>query len=218
VTCQALRTDSNKLYTLTGDLHGFAVGDIVYVIGTTVDSSVCKQGVTIAVEWISKAPPIRTESGDTEHIPDLLWNAKSEERLAEAQEIAAQALKEVGEEFPHNGCAATLSALLQLARINVLMTLGAGDLAELLEEGRHWDRIGVGEQQTGDVGVTDDTGGNPGPDHIYLVVTPIRKLVVPIKKNEMVIVDNQASTMHCRSALGNPEEDHVKTDYFLRAS
>jgi hypothetical protein len=57
VECQALRTEDKKLYTLIGDLHGFKVGDTVYVLGTTVDISVCMQGITIAVEWISKDPP-----------------------------------------------------------------------------------------------------------------------------------------------------------------
>jgi hypothetical protein len=44
--------------------------------------------------------------------------------LREAQAIA----KSAWPPFPHNGCAANLSALLQLAGIDVPMTLGAGNL------------------------------------------------------------------------------------------
>jgi hypothetical protein len=57
VECQALRSDDNQLYTLVGDLNGFTVGDTVYVLGTTVDISICMQGVTIKIESITSTPP-----------------------------------------------------------------------------------------------------------------------------------------------------------------
>lgn len=57
VECQALRTRNDELYTLVGDLSGFQVGDEVFVAGITAEISFCQQGITIAVQWISKVPP-----------------------------------------------------------------------------------------------------------------------------------------------------------------
>ncbi len=57
VECQALRTEAGELYTLVGDLHGFKDGDKVYLLGTIVPISFCMQGITIAIEWISKDAP-----------------------------------------------------------------------------------------------------------------------------------------------------------------
>lgn len=54
IECQALRTESGELYTLVGDLKDFKVGDTVYVLGTIVPISYCMQGITIAVDQISK--------------------------------------------------------------------------------------------------------------------------------------------------------------------
>lgn len=54
IECQTLRTESGELYTLAGDLKGFKVGDTVYVLGTIVPISFCMQGITIAVDQISK--------------------------------------------------------------------------------------------------------------------------------------------------------------------
>ena len=56
IECQALRTDTDELYTLVGDLKGFQVGDRVYVAGTIAEVSFCQQGVTIVVSWIGKYP------------------------------------------------------------------------------------------------------------------------------------------------------------------
>jgi hypothetical protein len=150
---------------------------------------------------------------DKDQIPKLLEIAKSREGLAEAQRIAAKALADAHEPpFPKNGCAATLSALLELSGINVKMTLGAGRLAHMLggqinSTGRRWDHIAVGDQQAGDVGVTFDEGGTPGADHIYLVVQRING-------DEMLIADNQAKTTHRRFASGRGK---TPTEYFLRA-
>lgn len=143
------------------------------------------------------------KGGDSEHIPDLLKAATT--RLADAQKEAAQALKNAGEPpFPKNGCAATLSALLRMAGIQVPMTLGAGVLAHILGgkpgmggaiKCRGWEHIPVGQQNAGDVGVTYDLGGNAGADHIYLVVEPLGQ-------DEMVIADNQDTKLHHRFASG----------------
>ena len=65
---------------------------------------------------------------------------------------------------------ATLSAFLNEAGIDVPMTLGAGNLAARLRNNRHWNRIDVGKQQRGDVGVCYDKTSPAGADHVYLVV------------------------------------------------
>lgn len=57
VECQAMRAESGELYTLVGDLTGVKNGDHVYVSGAIAEISFCMQGVTIAVDWISKDKP-----------------------------------------------------------------------------------------------------------------------------------------------------------------
>ena len=57
IECQVLRGQNDELYTLVGDLKGFKVGDTVYVLGAVVPISFCTQGITIAVDWISKDAP-----------------------------------------------------------------------------------------------------------------------------------------------------------------
>lgn len=159
---------------------------------------------------INQAPP-PLNSGDHGCIPELIKIASSNSSLAQAQQIAAKALSDAGEPpFPHNACAATLSALLEMSGIDVPMTLGAGRLAYRLGgqiNSRGWQHIPVGGQTPGDIGVTFDLGGNPGADHIYLVVKRIND-------DEMMIADNQAKTIHQRFALGHGK---TPTDYFLRA-
>jgi hypothetical protein len=66
----------------------------------------------------------------------------------------------------------------------------------------------VGFQQAGDIGVTFDEGGNPGADHIYLVIAVINS-------DEMTIADNQDNVPHHRFASG---KGRTPTDYFLRAA
>ena len=57
VECQAFRTESDKLFTLVGDLKEFKTGDKVVVCGVSADRSFCMQGTTMIVSWIDKAPP-----------------------------------------------------------------------------------------------------------------------------------------------------------------
>lgn len=140
---------------------------------------------------------------DKDRIAKLVEIAGSAKGIAQAQARA----KKAWPPFPHNGCAANLSALMQLAGIDVKMTLGAGKLAHIIRE-RGWTQIPVGKQNAGDVGVTYDEGGNPGADHIYLVVTPI-------DEDEMIISDNQAAIPHHRFASGH---GRTPTEYFLRAT
>jgi len=52
VECQALRGSDGKLYTLTGNLKGYNVGDKVHVVGSLAEVSTCQQGRTISVEQI----------------------------------------------------------------------------------------------------------------------------------------------------------------------
>jgi len=150
-------------------------------------------------------------STDRDCIPELIRIASSNNELAEAQKIAAKALSDAGEPpFPHNACAATLSALLEMSGIDIPMTLGAGRFAYRLGgqiDSRGWVHIPVSEQIAGDIGVTFDLGGNPGADHVYLVV-------IRMNDDEMMVADNQAKTIHQRFARGDGK---TPTDYFLRA-
>ena len=141
---------------------------------------------------------------DLDQITQLITLASSDEDLAVAQHNAKKAWKK----FPHNGCAANLSALLQMAGIDVPMILGAGHLAEGLKD-RGWKEVSVGDQEPGDVGVTfDNEPSIPGADHIYLVVRVI-------DDDEMLIADNRESTIHTRFASGR---GRTPTEYFLRAT
>lgn len=141
---------------------------------------------------------------DADKVSKLINIASSAQGIAQAEGIA----KSAWPPFPHNGCAANLSALLDLAGINVPMTLGAGRLAYRLRDDRGWAKVAVGSQASGDVGVTYDEGGNPGADHIYLVVHVI-------SKDEMLISDNQDQVTHHRFASG---KGRTPTEYFLRAT
>ena len=53
--CQALRADDGTLYTLTGKLKKFRVGDRVEVVGEIAEFSYCQQGITINVRRIKRA-------------------------------------------------------------------------------------------------------------------------------------------------------------------
>jgi len=166
-------------------------------------------GLFTLVATMDVGPAVSDTGKDGDHIQQLIANGSSASSLAQAQETAAAALPS----FPHNGCAANLSALLIQSDIPVPMTLGAQALANVLK-GRGWDRIDIGNQAPGDVGVTLDETPPPGADHIYLVIKPI-------DNDEMVIADNQETTPHNRCASGKRAtgEDHgtTATEYFLRA-
>lgn len=142
-------------------------------------------------------------NADKAFIPELVRLGSDVNEIAKAQEIA----KKAWSHFPHNGCAANLSALLQLAGINVPMILGAGKLAHTIEA-RGWKKISVGKQQAGDIGVTFDQCTPPGADHIYLVLS------VDADNDKMRISDNQDNEPHSRYASGHGK---TPTKYFLRA-
>jgi hypothetical protein len=144
-------------------------------------------------------------TGDALHVPELVRQASSAAGLKAARVVAARALPG----YPHNGCAAHLSALLRQSGIDVAMTLGAGRMAHDLAK-RGWGEVRVGAQQPGDVGVTFDNDPKiPGADHIYLVVATRGP-------DEMLIADNQRQqdAPHTRFASGKGK---TPTDFFLRA-
>jgi hypothetical protein len=142
-------------------------------------------------------------STDKSFIPELIRLGSDVNEIAKARKIA----KTAWYKFPYKGCAANLSALLQLAGINVPMILGAGKLAHTIEA-RGWEKISVGKQQAGDIGVTFDQGAPPGADHIYLVLS------VGAGNDKMRISDNKDDEPHSRYASGH---DETPTKYFLRA-
>lgn len=150
--------------------------------------------------------PILHSVGNTDrtHIAELIRLGSDVTEIAKAQKIAKRAWSY----FPHNGCAANLCALLQLAGINVPMILGAGKLAHTIED-RGWTRISIGNQQAGDVGVTFDQGAPAGADHIYLVLS-----VDADNRDKMLISDNQDNEPHSRYASGYGK---TPTKYFLRS-
>jgi hypothetical protein len=151
-------------------------------------------------------PILQSVVGNTDStcIAKLIQLGSTVADIANAQRIA----KEAWAHFPHNGCAANLSALLQLAGIDVPMILGAGKLARTIET-RGWTRISVGSQQAGDVGVTLDQGAPAGADHIYLVLS-----VDAGNSDKMRVSDNQDNEPHSRYASGHGK---TPTKYFLRA-
>lgn len=146
---------------------------------------------------------------DAQFIPGLVTFASDAHQLQAAQHVAAQRLLAFdGEVFPSDGCAITLSVLLQDAGIAVKDTFKAIDLGNVLKK-RGWQVIPVGSQQSGDVGSTCGPEAHHGFDHIYLVLKVLNT-------DEMVIADNQQPKPHFRFASGNGGK--TPTKFFLRAS
>ena|SRR5271165_714556 len=145
---------------------------------------------------------------DGERIPDLIKLASDVSLLDDAQRTAAKKLLDFdGEVFPSDGCAITLSILLQGAGISVPDTYKAFDLGNLLK-GKNWKTIPVGTQRDGDIGSTCGSQPHHGQDHIYLVLRAVNS-------DEMVVADNQKSEPHFRYASG--KGGVIATRFFLRA-
>jgi hypothetical protein len=143
---------------------------------------------------------------DAARIPKLIERGGTAEGLKAAREEAEDAWQF----YPTNGCAAHLSALLRQSGIDVRMILGAGALARTIEQ-RGWERIRVGDQQPGDVGVTFDNDPTPpGADHIYLVVKRLGD-------DEMMIADNQRRRDETHSRFASGRGGKTPTEFFLRA-
>src|SRR5258708_36017544 len=121
---------------------------------------------------------------DADFIPKLIQIASDAAQLVAAQHDAAQRLLDFdGEVFPHDGCAITLSVLLQNAGIDIDDTFQALALGNLLKSDREWQVIANGSQQAGDFGSTCGPVANHGFDHIYLVLKILNQ-------DEMGISDN----------------------------
>lgn len=130
------------------------------------------------------------------------------DKLQNVQHAAAKKLlKYDGEIYPHDGCAITLSVLLQEAGLDVPDTYQAIALGALLKT-KGWQVIAVGKQQAGDVGSTCGPVAHHGTDHIYLVLRAVNA-------DEMLIADNQATQPHARWASGQGGKS--PTTFFLRA-
>jgi hypothetical protein len=147
---------------------------------------------------------------DKEHIPQLIEEASTDATLHDVQRRAARKLLEFDREvYPADGCAITLSLLLQGSGIDVPDTFLAMKLGHILHQDRHWSVIPVGEQQAGDVGSTCGEHSQHGVDHIYLVLRRVNA-------DEMIIADNQHQHPHFRWASGQGGKS--PTRFFLRAT
>jgi hypothetical protein len=146
-------------------------------------------------------------ANDGGKIPNLLRFASDPAELQAAQAEAAKRLLEYdGEIYPSDGCAITLSVLLQEAGITVPDTFEAIVLGQLLRK-RGWTLVDLGNQAAGDVGSTCFQNPHHGTDHIYLVLRSVNA-------DEMVIADNQETEPHFRFVSGHGKSP---TQFFLRA-
>jgi kumamolisin len=153
------------------------------------------------------APADAGVTNDGSKIANLLRVASDPTQLQAAQATAAKRLLTYdGEQYPSDGCAITLSVLLQESGINVPDTFQAIVLGRLLAK-RGWKQIPLGSQAAGDIGSTCFQTPHHGTDHIYLVLRPVNA-------DEMVIADNQATEPHFRFASGKGKSP---TQFFLRA-
>ena len=146
--------------------------------------------------------------GDKANIASLVTIASDAGQLQAAQAVAAKRLLDFdGEIYPTDGCAITLSVLLQGAGIDVPDTYQALAIGNVLKA-RGWTLVPLGSQQAGDVGSTCGATPVHGSDHVYLVLKPMNP-------DEMVIADNQAPQPHFRFISG---QGKTPTKFFLRAS
>jgi len=149
------------------------------------------------------------DDSDISKIEKLVSIASQKGSLIEVQNKAAKKLLDYdGEIYPSDGCAITLSVLLQDAGISVPDLFMAIELTSELKNKRKWEIIPLGQQQAGDIGTTCGNTAQHGSDHIYLVLKKIND-------DEMLIADNQAREPHFRWASG--EGGKTPTKYFLRA-
>jgi hypothetical protein len=146
---------------------------------------------------------------DGQCIPGLIETASDTAQLAAAQDVAAKRLLDYdGEIYPQDGCAITLSVLLQDAGIPIKDTYQALALGNLLKSKRKWTAVEVGDQRAGDIGSTCGNVAHHGQDHVYLVLKVLNS-------DEMVVADNQQPKPHFRFASGNGGK--TPTKFFLRA-
>jgi hypothetical protein len=147
---------------------------------------------------------------DKDYIASLIQEASNVGQLQNFEAQAARKLLDFdGEIYPADGCANTLSVLLQNVGIAVPDIYTALELGETLKNDRNWQQIPVGKQQPGDIGSTCGLVPHHGFDHVYLVLRILNT-------DEMVIADNQASHPHFRYASG--QGGKTPTKFFLRAT
>lgn len=169
---------------------------------TTAAATVLANATGIAAAAVAGA------AADGGHVAQLIEIASNAPSLRAAQHKAAQRLLNFdGEQYPKDGCAITLSVLLQEAGIEVADTFRAFDLAGVLKK-RGWKPVGLRDQAPGDVGTTCGAAPRHGIDHIYVVLERVND-------DEMVIADNQAPAPHFRWVSG--KGGRSPTTYFLRA-
>ena len=150
-----------------------------------------------------------TNNNNQSQIDTLIKIGSNAATLDIAQKRAAQKLLMYdGEIYPHDGCAITLSIMLQDAGIKVPDTYQAITLTNELRDKLNWKVIKVGDQLPGDIGTTCGDKPNHGFDHIYLVLKRLND-------DEMLIADNQSTQPHFRWASGNG--GRTPTKYFLRS-
>lgn len=147
---------------------------------------------------------------DKDHVGKLIADGSTDATLHSIQKRAVRKLLDFdGEIYPSDGCAITLSLLLQDAGINVPDTFLAIKLGRILRDERKWDVIAVGKQQAGDIGSTCGEISRHGVDHVYLVLRVLNP-------DEMVIADNQHGHPHFRWASGKGGKS--PTRFFLRTT
>lgn len=115
-----------------------------------------------------------------------------------------------GEVYPRDGCAITMSVLLQAAGLTIPDTYQAFQLGQLLRD-RGWKMVPFWEQQPGDLGSTCGLHPQHGVDHIYLVVEMEN---TDPATGEMLIADNQDPRLHTRRINDGKK---ASTKFFLRA-
>lgn len=141
---------------------------------------------------------------DKDFIAAMVKEGSTKAGVAQVQALAKHEMDNAGYgPTLHNACAATLSEFMITSSINVPVTLGAGKLARRIEE-RGWQRVNVGQQQSGDVAVAKNDV------HIFLVVQAVGN-------DDLMVADNQAPGPHPRKASGDPALNHSPVAYFLRS-
>lgn len=147
--------------------------------------------------------------GDKSRIEALLAIARDKAKLQAAQAIAAPRLLAYdGTVYPKDGCAITLSVLMQDAGIEIRDIFWALEITNELKA-RGWQMVPNGDRRPGDIGTTCVDVPMHGDDHVYLVLDNI-------DADEMVIADNQATEPHSRWISGKGGK--TPTKYFLRAT
>jgi hypothetical protein len=145
---------------------------------------------------------------DRSKVDALLAVARDKGRLQAAQRVAGQRLLAYdGTVYPKDGCAITLSVLMQEAGIAIRDIFWALEITNELKA-RGWQMVPNAERRPGDIGTTCVDVPMHGDDHVYLVLDNT-------DADGMVIADNQATEPHPRWISGKGGK--TPTKYFLRA-